>query len=98
MSEASVDRQIRGTSLRNSEAPIRRWWILFIISTAWLMVILDATIVNVALPSAQRSLAFSVADRQWVVTAYSLAFGCHRLIRRTRDCWDDQIRVAMELI
>jgi EmrB/QacA subfamily drug resistance transporter len=80
MSEAAVDRQTRGTSLQNSEPPIRRWWILFVISTAWLMVILDATIVNVALPSAQRSLAFSIADRQWVVTAYSLTFGCLLLI------------------
>jgi MFS family permease len=42
---------------------------------AQLMVVLDATIVNIALPSAQRDLAFSNADRQWVVTAYSLAFG-----------------------
>jgi MFS family permease len=40
-----------------------------------LMVVLDATIVNIALPSAQRALGFSNADRQWVVTAYSLAFG-----------------------
>jgi EmrB/QacA subfamily drug resistance transporter len=39
------------------------------------MVVLDATIVNIALPSAQRVLGFSNADRQWVVTAYSLAFG-----------------------
>ena len=35
----------------------------------------DATIVNIALPSAQRALGFSTADRQWVVTAYALAFG-----------------------
>src|SRR5215469_16103307 len=53
----------------------RRWWILGVVGLAQLMVILDATIVNIALPSAQRSLAFSNADRQWVVTAYSLAFG-----------------------
>ena len=39
------------------------------------MVVLDATVVNIALPTAQRDLAFSNADRQWVVTAYSLAFG-----------------------
>jgi MFS family permease len=38
-------------------------------------VVLDATIVNIALPSAQHALGFSAADRQWVVTAYSLAFG-----------------------
>ncbi len=53
----------------------RRWWILGVVGLAQLMVILDATIVNIALPSAQRSLGFSNADRQWVVTAYSLAFG-----------------------
>jgi EmrB/QacA subfamily drug resistance transporter len=53
----------------------RRWWILAVLGIAQLMVILDSTIVNIALPSAQRSLHFSNADRQWVVTAYSLAFG-----------------------
>jgi hypothetical protein len=39
------------------------------------MVVLDATIVNIALPSAQQALGFSIVDRQWVVTAYALAFG-----------------------
>src|SRR5499433_4328993 len=53
----------------------RRWWILGVVGLAQLMVVLDATIVNIALPSAQRALGFSNADRQWVVTAYSLAFG-----------------------
>src|SRR6516165_10028475 len=53
----------------------RRWWILGVVGLAQLMVILDATIVNIALPSAQRALGFSNADRQWVVTAYALAFG-----------------------
>ena len=55
--------------------PAQRWWILGVVGLAQLMVVLDATIVNIALPSAQRSLGFSNADRQWVVTAYSLAFG-----------------------
>jgi EmrB/QacA subfamily drug resistance transporter len=55
--------------------PTRRWWILGVVGLAQLMVVLDATIVNIALPSAQRVLGFSDADRQWVVTAYSLAFG-----------------------
>src|SRR6516162_4400562 len=55
--------------------PARRWWILGVVGLAQLMVVLDATIVNIALPSAQRDLGFSNADRQWVVTAYSLAFG-----------------------
>src|SRR6516225_888661 len=53
----------------------RRWWVLGVVGLAQLMVILDATIVNIALPSAQHALGFSNADRQWVVTAYSLAFG-----------------------
>ena len=53
----------------------RRWLILATVGIAQLMVVLDATIVNIALPSAQRSLAFSTVDRQWVVTAYALAFG-----------------------
>src|SRR5271170_3222746 len=56
-------------------APSRRWWILGVVGLAQLMVVLDATIVNIALPSAQHALGFSNADRQWVVTAYSLAFG-----------------------
>ena len=53
----------------------RRWWILAVLGIAQLMVILDSTIVNIALPTAQRDLHFSNADRQWIVTAYSLAFG-----------------------
>ena len=53
----------------------RRWWVLGIIAIAQLMVVLDATVVNVALPSAQTALHFSSDLRQWVVTAYSLAFG-----------------------
>jgi EmrB/QacA subfamily drug resistance transporter len=53
----------------------RRWWILAVIAVAQLMIVLDATIMNIALPSAQRDLHFSLADRQWVVTAYALAFG-----------------------
>src|ERR1700723_2198760 len=53
----------------------RRWLILGTVGLAQLMVVLDATIVNIALPSAQRALGFSTADRQWVVTAYALAFG-----------------------
>src|ERR1700678_4426434 len=53
----------------------RRWWILAVLGIAQLMVILDSTIVNIALPTAQHALHFSNADRQWIVTAYSLAFG-----------------------
>lgn len=58
----------------------RRWLILALIGFAQLMVVLDATIVNIALPTAQADLAFSDANRQWVVTAYALAFGSLLLI------------------
>jgi EmrB/QacA subfamily drug resistance transporter len=53
----------------------RRWLILAVIGLAQLMVVLDATIVNIALPSAQADLGFSDDARQWVITAYALAFG-----------------------
>ena len=57
------------------EPPTRRWAVLALLGVAQLMVVLDVTIVNVALPSAQRTLGFSTDSRQWVVTAYALAFG-----------------------
>src|SRR6201990_1800539 len=53
----------------------RRWLILGVIGLAQLMVVLDLTVMNIALPSAQRALHFSTVDRQWVVTAYTLSFG-----------------------
>jgi EmrB/QacA subfamily drug resistance transporter len=53
----------------------RRWLILGVIAIAQLLVVLDVTIVNIALPSAQHDLGFSDDDRQWVITAYALAFG-----------------------
>jgi EmrB/QacA subfamily drug resistance transporter len=53
----------------------KRWLILGVIAIAQLMVVLDATIVNIALPSAQESLGFGDDARQWIVTAYALAFG-----------------------
>jgi EmrB/QacA subfamily drug resistance transporter len=52
-----------------------RWAVLALLGVAQLMVVLDATIVNIALPSAQKSLGFSTDNRQWVITAYALAFG-----------------------
>ena len=58
-----------------SEGDRRRWLILGVIGLAQLMVVLDVTVMNIALPSAQRALNFTTADRQWVVTAYTLAFG-----------------------
>jgi len=53
----------------------RRWLVLGVVAVAQLMVVLDATIVNIALPSAQQALGFADTDRQWIVTAYALAFG-----------------------
>ncbi|CAN5162523.1 MFS transporter [soil metagenome] len=63
-----------------SESPIpatdsRRWITLVVVGLAQLMVVLDATVVNIALPSAQADLGFSDGNRQWIITAYSLAFG-----------------------
>ena len=52
-----------------------RWLVLVVVSIAQLMVVLDATVVNIALPSAQADLGFDNSQRQWVVTAYALAFG-----------------------
>jgi EmrB/QacA subfamily drug resistance transporter len=63
-----------GTSVEEANYD-RRWRILAVLGLAQLMVILDSTIVNIALPTAQHALHFSNADRQWIVTAYSLAFG-----------------------
>jgi EmrB/QacA subfamily drug resistance transporter len=53
----------------------RRFRALAVIAIAQLMIVLDATVVTIALPSAQKSLHLSVSDRQWVLTAYTLAFG-----------------------
>jgi EmrB/QacA subfamily drug resistance transporter len=58
----------------------RRWWILAVLAIAQLTVVLDSTVVNIALPTAQRALGFNDNDRQWVVTGYALAFGSLLLI------------------
>ena len=58
-----------------SQSSRRRWVALAFIALAQLMIALDATIVSIALPSAQTALGASDADRQWVITAYALAFG-----------------------
>ena len=66
----------------------KRWRALFVIAMAQLMVILDASIVNIALPSAQADLGITDSDRQWVVTAYTLAFGGLLLLGgRIADYW-----------
>jgi EmrB/QacA subfamily drug resistance transporter len=66
----------------------RRWVALAVIALSQLMVVLDATIVNIALPSAKAELGISDADQQWVVTAYTLAFGGLLLLGgRIADYW-----------
>src|SRR5258708_13119123 len=58
----------------------RRWLVLVVAAVAQLMLVLDGTIVNIALPSAQQALGFSNGDRQWVVSAYALSFGSLLLV------------------
>ncbi|MFG2307685.1 MFS transporter [Streptomyces sp. NPDC048566] len=71
-----------------SDAHNNRWKALVFIALAQLMVVLDATIVNIALPSAQQDLGISDGNRQWVVTAYALAFGGLLLFGgRIADLW-----------
>lgn len=65
-----------------------RWWTLGVVSLTQVLIVLDGTIVNVALPTAQVELGFSDAERQWVVTAYALAFGAFLLLGgRVADYW-----------
>lgn len=75
-------------SARDGQLDPRRWRALLFIAIAQLMVVLDATIVNIALPSVQADLGLSDGNRQWVVTAYSLAFGGLLLLGgRIADTW-----------
>ncbi|MEY9877235.1 EmrB/QacA subfamily drug resistance transporter [Streptacidiphilus sp. MAP12-33] len=75
--DASSDPRSRAGAARTAGGGLHehRWWILAVIGIAQLMVVLDATIVNIALPSAQKDLGFSDGNRQWIVTAYALSFG-----------------------
>ena len=68
------------TQGRTAAPADNRWLVLVVVAVAQLMVVLDSTVVNIALPSAQRSLGFPNSDRQWVVTAYALAFGSLLLV------------------
>ncbi|WP_369247259.1 MFS transporter [Streptomyces sp. R41] len=71
-----------------ADAHSNRWKALTFIALAQLMVVLDATIVNIALPSAQQDLGISDGNRQWVITAYALAFGGLLLFGgRIADLW-----------
>jgi EmrB/QacA subfamily drug resistance transporter len=75
MSEASAQEAWAGGASGQAEPDPRRWLILGIIAVAQLMIVLDLTVMNLALPSAQKALGFSDVDRQWIVTAYALSFG-----------------------
>lgn len=79
--------QEAASSARGTLDP-RRWQALVFIAIAQLMVVLDATIVNIALPTAQADLDISDGNRQWVITAYALAFGGLLLFGgRVADLW-----------
>ncbi|MFI8966607.1 MFS transporter [Streptomyces sp. NPDC053493] len=76
-----------------------RWKALVFIALAQLMVVLDATIVNIALPSAQQDLGISDGNRQWVITAYALAFGGLLLFGgRVADLWGRKRTFVVGLI
>ncbi|MCR2812517.1 MFS transporter [Microbacterium sp. zg.Y1084] len=69
-------------------SPRTRWWALAVLSLTQLVVVLDGTIVNIALPQAQAALDLTDSARQWVVTAYALAFGALLLLGgRIADYW-----------
>jgi EmrB/QacA subfamily drug resistance transporter len=81
------------------DAHAERWKALVFIALAQLIVVLDATIVNIALPSAQQELGISDGDRQWVVTAYALAFGGLVLFGgRVADLWGRKRAFVIGLI
>src|ERR1700675_3947775 len=62
-------------TLERTASGEQRWLVLVVAAVAQLMLVLDGTIVNIALPSAQQALGFSNRERQWVVTAYAVSFG-----------------------
>jgi len=69
------DRAVVAAPAAGAAPDPKRWLALAVVSIAQLMVVLDATIVNIAMPSAQQALHITDANRQWIVTAYTLAFG-----------------------
>src|SRR5882724_1175519 len=71
----AADRDATQLSVASTDREPNRWAVLALLSVAQLMVVLDATIVTIAIPSAQEALHFSTQSRQWIVTAYALAFG-----------------------
>src|SRR5437667_1559110 len=72
MSDVAVN---RSPSSMSASGHVNPWLVLVLVCMAQFMVVLDATIVNVALPSIQKDLGISEADLQWIVNAYALMFG-----------------------
>ncbi len=89
------------TASDTASAPTRRSgrsWVLAVLSLAQLIVILDSTIVNIALPRAQEALGFTSGQRQWVVTAYALSFGGLLLLGgRISDKWGQKRTLVIGL-
>ena len=85
--------------LTRAPRPHRRWWVLAVLTITQLMVALDATVINIALPRAQVALHFSTANRQWVITAYALAFGSLLLLGgRLSDLWGRRTTLVLGLV
>ena len=77
----------------------RRWWALVAVSISQLMVALDATVINIALPRAQVDLNFSSANRQWLITSYALAFGSLMFLGgRLSDLWGRRTALTVGLV
>ncbi len=80
-------------------SPRRRWLVLVVLGLTQLMVALDATVINIALPRAQVALHFSAGDRQWAITAYALAFGSLLLLGgRLGDLWGRRTALVVGLV
>jgi EmrB/QacA subfamily drug resistance transporter len=75
MSENAIAVPAPGAVGESSAASARRWWVLVVVCLAQFMVVLDATIVNVALPTIEGTLGLSTEGLQWIVNGYALAFG-----------------------
>ena len=80
--------QLADAGVQQGSGPGKRWWALVFLALAQFMVVLDGTIVNLALPRLQIEMGISDSTRSWVVTAYALAFGAFLLLGgRIADFW-----------
>lgn len=100
MTESPDTRAVREPTRTGEEhLDPRRWKALVFICIAQLMVVLDGTVVNIALPHAQADLGMSDANRQWVITAYALAFGGLLLFGgRLADLWGRRVAFITGLV